>query len=486
MSTQEVINKLWRLCDVLRDDGVTYHQYLNELTFILFIKMAQEQNQEKDIPSHFRWGELMALNGGNALYERYTSLLANISKESKNGTIQAIYKNASTTIRKPANLETICNRIEELEWFDGGQESLGDMYEGLLERNAGEKKSGAGQYFTPRVLIDVMVALSVPKMGERCSDPAAGTFGFMISVHKYLAAKSNDYMDLSEEDQDFQIQKALSGVELVPDAHRLALMNAKLHGLDPTIHLNDSLTSFGESLKGYDLVLANPPFGTKKGGERPSRTDFGIETANKQLNFLQHIYRSLKKDGKSRAAVVLPDNVLFEDGDGKKMRKDLMDKCDLHTILRLPTGIFYAAGVKTNVLFFTRGKTDSGNTKKVWFYDMRTDVPNYGKRTLFEESAFEGFAKAYTGGKVDLENLEEKYNGKIDHAARAKVKDSRWSCFTRKEIAAKGDKLALGEIVDPNETKTEDIGEPLDIAKAMKGDLEAMLTEINALMEELA
>ena len=175
-------------------------------------------------------------------------------------------------------------------------------------------------------------------------------------------------------------------------------MNAKLHGLDSTIHLGDTLTDLGKKLKGYDGVLANPPFGTKKGGEKPSRDDLTFLSSNKQLNFLQHIYRSLRKNGTSSAAVVLPDNVLFEDGDGLKVRRDLMDKCNLHTILRLPTGIFYAAGVKTNVLFFTRGKTETENTKNVWYYDMRTNAPNYGKRTAFTREAFDDFVKAYTGG----------------------------------------------------------------------------------------
>src|SRR5690606_21096528 len=192
--------------------------------------------------------------------------------------------------------------------------------------------------------------------------------------------------------------------------------------------------------------------------------DFTFPTSNKQLNFLQHIYRSLKKDGKARAAVVLPDNVLFEDGDGQKIRRDLMDKCNLHTVLRLPTGIFYAAGVKTNVLFFTRGATETGNTKNVWFYDMRTNTPNYGKRTPFIENAFEGFVKAYTGG-IGIDEVEKEYNGEVSDEKRKAIKDNRWQCISRETIAKKNDSLDLGLIADESISNGDDLGEPIDIAK---------------------
>lgn len=261
-------------------------------------------------------------------------------------------------------------------------------------------------------------------------------------------------------------------------------MNAKLHGLDSRIELNDTLTEFGKTLTGFDGVLANPPFGTKKGGEKPSRDDLTFVSSNKQLNFLQHIYRSLKKDGKARAAVVLPDNVLFEDGDGQKIRRDLMDKCNLHTILRLPTGIFYAAGVKTNVLFFTRGIKETGNTKNVWFYDMRTNTPNYGKRTAFTEKAFDDFMCAYTGGLSGVEVLTQ-YDGSIDESKRAAIKDERWSCISREDIAKKNDSLDLGLIADDSITSSEDLGEPLDIAKAALMELESITKELNAIIGEL-
>ena len=329
-----------------------------------------------------------------------------------------------------------------------------------------------------------MVDLMVPKIGERWTDPAAGTFGFMIAADHYLRSKYDNYYHLSEKDRNFQTNQAFSGVELVPDAHRLALMNARLHGMESSIHLGDTLTEFGKTLNGFDGVLANPPFGTKQGGERPTRDDFTFPTSNKQLNFLQHIYRSLKKDGKARAAVVLPDNVLFEDGDGQKIRRDLMDKCNLHTILRLPTGIFYAAGVKTNVLFFTRGNTETNNTQNVWFYDMRTNAPSYGKRTPFTEKAFEDFVLAYTGG-IPFDKVEQDYDGLVSDDKRKTIKDERWNCISRAEISTKNYSLDLGLIADSTLTNSEDLGEPIDIAKDALLELETITKQLNAMIKEL-
>lgn len=264
-----------------------------------------------------------------------------------------------------------------------------------------------------------MTQLIAPQVGERCNDPACGTFGFMIAADAYVKSISDDYCDLTEKQAEFQVKEAFTGGELVHETHRLALMNAMLHNIEGRIVLGDTLSESGKAMTGYDVVLTNPTFGTKKGGERATRDDFTYTTSNKQLNFLQHIYRSLKADGKARAAVVLPDNVLFADGDGEKIRVDLMNKCNLHTVLRLPTGIFYAQGVKTNVLFFTRGKTDENNTKEVWFYDLRTNMPSFGKTNQLKKEHFADFIKAYTAED------------------RASVKDERWNCFTRDQIAAK-------------------------------------------------
>lgn len=486
MSAEQIAKKLWDLCNVLRDDGVTYHQYLNELTYILFLRLSEIKKFDHDIPEQYRWSKLKGIKDNKELFDTYRDLLANLGTMSSNESITEIYTNASTTLRKPVNLRTLITNIDQIDWFeDEEQDKIAAIYEELLEKNAGEKKSGAGQYFTPRPLINVMVDLMSPKLGERWNDPAAGTFGFMIAADEYLKKKHDDYYDLSQKERDFQVNEAFSGCELVQDAHRLALMNAKLHGLESRIVMGDTMTELGKDFKNYDGVLANPPFGTKQGGERPSRDDFTIKTSNKQLNFLQHIYRSLNsKTGKARAAVVLPDNVLFEDGDGRKIRKDLMDKCDLHTILRLPTGIFYAAGVKTNVLFFTRGKTETKNTKRVWFYDMRTNAPSYGKRTLFGRDAFDGFVKAYTGG-VALDKLKSDYDGSIDDAKRAAIKDDRWQQFTREEIAAKNDSLDIGLIEDESVSKSSDLGEPVDIAKEAATELDAIKNELNQIIELL-
>jgi type I restriction enzyme M protein len=485
MTANEISAKLWNLCNVLRDDGVTYHQYLNELTYILFLKLSEVKQFEKDIPEEYRWKALVEENDNKALFDKYRDLLANISNKASNDSIKEIYANASTTLRKPVNLKTLITNIHELDWFEEEErDTMGDIYEDLLERNAGEKKSGAGQYFTPRPLINIMVELLAPKIGQRWHDPACGTFGFMIALNDYLKKRYDYEFKLSETERKFQEQKALDGVELVQDAHRLALMNAKLHGLDSPIYLSDTLTEFGKQFKNYDGVLANPPFGTKKGGEKPSRDDFTFPTSNKQLNFLQHIYRCLKKDGQAQAAVVLPDNVLFEDGDGQKIRADLMDKCDLHTILRLPTGIFYAAGVKTNVLFFTRGKTEKNNTKKVWFYDMRTNTPNYGKRTPFTRTAFADFVKAYTGG-LTLEQLQKDYDGSINHEAREQIKDERFQCLTRAEITQKNDSLDLGLIADDSITNSADLGEPMEIAQEAKTVLADITKELDLIIKAL-
>lgn len=485
MSAEEIANKLWNLCNVLRDDGVTYHQYLNELTYILFLKLSEVKKFEEHIPEEYRWQRFVKEHDNAEAFLRYRKFLAEVSAMTTSDSIKEIYTDASTSLRKPVNFNTLVQAIDKLDWYEeNDRDVMGDIYESLLEKNAGEKKSGAGQYFTPRPLINIMIDLMAPKVGERWNDPAAGTFGFMISADHYLRSKYDNYFKLDEKERKFQEEEAFSGVELVGDAHRLALMNARLHGMESRIYLQDTLTEFGKSLKNFDGVLANPPFGTKQGGERPTRDDFTFPTANKQLNFLQHIYRSLKKDGKARAAVVLPDNVLFEDGDGQKIRRDLMDKCNLHTILRLPTGIFYAAGVKTNVLFFTREKTETNNTKNVWFYDMRTNAPSYGKRTPFTEKAFEDFVLAYTGG-VPFDKVEADYDGLVNEEARKTIKDERWNCISRADIEKKNYSLDLGLIADSSLTNSDDLGEPIDIAKEALTELQSITDQLNAMIKEL-
>lgn len=465
MNTHEIVAKLWNLCNVLRDDGITYHQYVTELTYILFLKMAKETGSEENIPESYRWDDLLARKGLE-LKSFYKELLDYLG-ERCTGRIQEIYKGAATNIDEPKNLEKIIRTIDELDWFSAKEEGLGNLYEGLLEKNANEKKSGAGQYFTPRVLIDVMTRLVAPKAGERCNDPACGTFGFMIAASNFVREQTDDFFDLDEETAEFEYTQAFTGCELVHDTHRLALMNAMLHDIQSKIILGDTLSNVGKEMQGYDVVLTNPPFGTKKGGERATRDDFTYPTSNKQLNFLQHIYRSLKADGKARAAVVLPDNVLFADGDGERIRVDLMDKCNLHTILRLPTGIFYAQGVKTNVLFFTREKTDKDSTEAVWFYDLRTNMPSFGKTNPLKASDFAGFEAAY--GAED----------------RSKVADERWQCFTREEIAQKGNSLDLGLIKDDSVLDYEDLPDPAESAAEAAEKLAEAVDLLQSVAQEL-
>ena len=465
MTTQEIVSKLWNLCNVLRDDGITYHQYVTELTYILFLKMAKETGAEKDIPAEYRW-DVLASKSGIELKKYYKELLTHLGDECT-GRIREIYQGSATNIDEPKNLEKIISTIDGLDWFSAREEGLGNLYEGLLEKNANEKKSGAGQYFTPRVLIDVMTRLMKPQPGERCNDPACGTFGFMIAAHQYVKDQTDEFFDLDAETARFEKEQAFTGCELVHDTHRLALMNAMLHDIEGQIILGDTLSNQGKAMKGYDLVLTNPPFGTKKGGERATRDDFTFPTSNKQLNFLQHIYRSLKTNGKARAAVVLPDNVLFADGDGERIRVDLMDKCNLHTVLRLPTGIFYAQGVKTNVLFFTRGNTDKGNTREVWFYDLRTNMPSFGKTNPLKKEDFAGFEAAYAA------------------ADRRAVEDERWSVFTRDEIAAKGNSLDLGLIRDDSIVDYKDLPDPIESGEAAIAQLEKAVDLLQSVVNEL-
>lgn len=474
MTTQEIVSKLWNLCNVLRDDGITYHQYVTELTYILFLKMAKETGAESQIPEAYRWDNLTS-KSGIELKKFYKELLAHLG-ENCTGRVREIYQGASTNIDEPKNLEKIITTIDGLDWFSAKEEGLGNLYEGLLEKNANEKKSGAGQYFTPRVLIDVMTKLVKPQPGERCNDPACGTFGFMISASQYVRSQTDDFFDLDADMAKFEREEAFTGCELVHDTHRLSLMNAMLHDIEGKITLGDTLSTVGMSMKDYDVVLTNPPFGTKKGGERATRDDFTFPTSNKQLNFLQHIYRSLKTNGKARAAVVLPDNVLFADGDGERIRLDLMDKCNLHTILRLPTGIFYAQGVKTNVLFFTRGKTDKQNTKEVWIYDLRNDMPSFGKTNPLKSEHFDDFVECYADS--DLSKRKETYSEDNPNG--------RWRKFTIEDILAR-DKTSLDITWMKADFGTDDytLAELLDMIKEKSNNIAKAVAELEALIGEV-
>jgi type I restriction enzyme M protein len=476
MNTNEIVQKLWNLCNILKDDGITYHQYVGELTQLLFLKMARETGTEERIPEALRWDSLLNTDGIEQ-FRHYKHCLLELG-ECEDSLIAAIYDNAVTHIREPRHLSQLIADIDQLDWFAEQHErdDLGDMYEGLLEKNASETKSGAGQYFTPRVLIDCIVSLMQPQLGEVIQDPAAGTAGFLIAAGRYLRKHNNNFDNLTEAGYNFQRQRALVGMELVPETRRLALMNCFLHDLGggeaEIIKLGNTLSNEGRALGQANLVLSNPPFGSKKGGGLPTRDDFAFPTSNKQLVFLQHIYRSLVPGG--RAAVVLPDNVLFEAGTGADIRRDLMDKCNLHTILRLPTGIFYAQGVKTNVLFFQKVSDEAtGSTKNVWVYDLRANMPNFGKRTPLTQAHFAGFEKAYG---VDANGTEQRHDEGIT---------GRFRCFTREWIQTRSDSLDISWLKDESATNGADLAEPAVLAQQVIEELNGALAELQDLLGEL-
>ncbi len=469
-TTTDIVQKLWNLCHALRDDGISYLQYTTELTYLLFLKMAQETDTEGKLPEGYRWADLTRQEGVDQL-KFYRELLLQLGSQEAKPLVQAIYANAQTALKQPRVLNKLITSIDELDWYSAKEEGLGDLYEGLLEKNATEKKSGAGQYFTPRPLIDCMVELMQPQPGELIEDPAAGTGGFLIAADRKIKQHTDNLFDLSESEQVFQRRQAFYGLELVQDAHRLLLMNLMLHGIESSVGLGDTLSQEGQRLPKADLILTNPPFGTKTGGGRPTRDDFTFPTSNKQLAFLQHIYRGLKPGG--RAAVVLPDNVLFEEGQGRSIRADLMDKCNLHTILRLPTGIFYSPGVKTNVLFFQRGITEKGNTEALWVYDLRTNMPSFGKRTPLTQGHFQAFITAYG----------DEPNGKAKRIDQGEA--GRWRCFSREEIAQRVDNLDISWLRDESLQSADDLPEPEVIAAAILEKLQTAMTEMEALKDLL-
>lgn len=491
--------KLWSLCHVLRDDGVTYHQYLSELTYLLFLKMMKETGQEdrlkvwkrpkKSEPpveqSGTRWDDLLSASAPERL-DTYKEMLLDYGLHGR-GAVQEIYANANTFITKPATLSKLVTDIDSLDWYSVDRDDLGDLYEDLLERNAGEKKSGAGQYFTPRHLIDSIVAVMKPQLGDVIQDPAAGTCGFLIAANNYLR-QHNDFDSLSDEAQRKYRHQTFHGMELVQDTHRLALMNMLLHGIEGGVIYGDTLSDDHKQLPPATLILSNPPFGTKKGGGLPTRGDLTFETSNKQFAFLQHIYRALKPGG--RAAVVLPDNVLFDSNIGTDIRRDLMDKCNLHTILRLPTGIFYAQGVKTNVLFFNRGETDKANTKEVWVYDMRANMPAFGKRTPFTRDYFRTPPDAPASQPRDkFEDVfgSDPRGGPAALAARQEMGEAgRWRRLSREQIARRGDNLDIAWLKDESgDTASQQLDEPATVARLALSELNAAVLELRTLIEEL-
>jgi len=513
----DIVQKLWNLCDVLRDDGINYSDYVTELVLLLFIKMVHENTEaelldQHTLPQGCRWGDLNSLSGLNLL-NHYKQMLLKLSsgKDAEGNSvhadplISAIYADAQTRLREPRHLEQMIRTLDQIDWFSAKKDGLGDLYEGLLEKNAGETKSGAGQYFTPRALINSMVRCIKPQPGEVIQDPAAGTAGFLIAADQYIKQQTDNLYDLTAKARTFQKNKAFVGVELVPSTRRLALMNCLLHGMkgddEGVVHQGNALGMAGASLPKSDIILANPPFGTAKGGEASiTRDDLTYPTSNKQLAFLQHIYRNLKPGG--RAAVVLPDNVLFEAGVGTEVRRDLMNKCNLHTILRLPTGIFYAQGVKTNVLFFTKGSAsnkhqDENCTENVWVYDLRSNMPSFGKRTPFGEQHLKPFEAVYgddANGQNPRSEGEWSFNAaELDAPDNAenqhvddRMKTSRWRTFSRDWVRnVKGDSLDISWLKDNNSVDAANLPEPSVLAAEAMGELVQALGELDALMREL-
>ena len=477
-----LVNKLWAFCSVLRDDGVGTLDYTEQLTYLLFLKMAHERetralNPEKIVPKDCSW-QLLLDAEGQALEKTYKRILETLAKQT--GTLGVIFRKAQNKIQDPAKLKRlIVDLIDKENWSATGVDIKGDAYEGLLAKGAEDIKSGAGQYFTPRALIAAMVDVIQPTAKDTVHDPACGTGGFLLAAYEYAASQKN----LSPTDREHLRDNFVSGVELVDSTARLAAMNMLLHGMGKPngpspIDVRDALTA--DSGKRFSVVLANPPFGTKssvtmvgadgkatKGELEIVRDDFWITTSNKQLNFVQHIKTIMDTNG--RAAVVLPDNVLFESA-GEPIRRRLLNEFDFHTLLRLPTGIFYAGGVKANVVFFDkRPAAEKPWTTKLWVYDFRTNQHFTQKERQMKRVNLDEFVECYQPGN------------------RTERKESeRFKAFTYKELVAR-DKVNLDLIWLKDELLEDaaNLPAPEVIAREIMENLESALTEFSAIVEVL-
>ena len=391
-NAQTLVKKVWNLATTLAGTGVGFTDYITQLTYLLFLKMDDENvklfAEESAIPEGYRWSDLIELDGLD-LIEQYEKTLKELSEQSN--LIGTIYTKAQNKIDKPVYLKKVITMINEEQWLVMDGDVKGAIYESILEKNGQDKKSGAGQYFTPRSLISTMVDVTRPQIGETVCDPACGTGGFLLAAYDYMKGQSSD-----KEKRDFLREKALHGYDNTALVVTLASMNLYLHGIGTDrspILCQDSLEKSPSVL--VDVILANPPFGTRPSGSvEINRDDFYVETKNNQLNFLQHMMVMLKNSG--RAAVVLPDNVLFEGGAGEVIRKKLLTEFNLHTILRLPTGIFYAQGVKANVLFFSKGTP----TKDIWFYDYRTGVKHTLATNPMQRHHLNDFVECYKSENI--------------------------------------------------------------------------------------
>lgn len=389
---QTLTKKVWTLATTLSGQGIGFTDYITQLTYLLFLKMDDENvklfAEESAIPEGCRWSDLIELDGLD-LIEQYEKTLKELSDQPN--LIGTIYTKAQNKIDKPVYLKKVITMINEEQWLVMDGDVKGAIYESILEKNGQDKKSGAGQYFTPRSLISTMVDVTRPQIGETVCDPACGTGGFLLAAYDYMKGQSSD-----KEKRDFLREKALHGYDNTALVVTLASMNLYLHGIGTDrspILCQDSLEKSPSVL--VDVILANPPFGTRPSGSvEINREDFYVETKNNQLNFLQHMMVMLKNGG--RAAVVLPDNVLFEGGAGEVIRKKLLTEFNLHTILRLPTGIFYAQGVKANVLFFSKGTP----TKDIWFYDYRTGVKHTLATNPMQRHHLDDFVECYKSENI--------------------------------------------------------------------------------------
>ena len=468
---QSIIKKVWTLATTLSGQGVGFTDYITQLTYLLFLKMDKENRElgeESAIPEGYQWEELTALDGTDLLMQ-YEETLDFLSRQ--DNLIGTIFTKAQNKIDKPVYLKKVITMIDEEDWLLEG-DVKGAIYESILERNGQDKKSGAGQYFTPRPLIKAMVDCARPKITETVCDPACGTGGFLLAAFDYMKNQSQD-----KEKREFLRNEALSGTDNTALVVTLASMNLYLHGIGTDrspIICADSLEKQPEKL--FDVILANPPFGTRPAGSVDiQRDDFITETKNNQLNFLQHIMMSLRNGG--RAAVVLPDNVLFE-GSGEAIRRKLLTDFNLHTILRLPTGIFYAQGVKANVLFFTKGEP----TRDVWFYDYRTGVKHTLANNKLERRHLDDFVACYNpdniSARTETYNAETEPNGRWrKYPAEDLLKRDKTSLDITWMKIEDTDDRTLAELMADIETKSNNIASAVAQLKELFSELN--LNEVN-------
>jgi len=490
-NTSSIVSKVWSFCNPLRDVGVGYGDYLEQLTYLLFLKMADEYsrppyNRKLNIPKEYNWGSLVAKKGAE-LELHYVTLLRELSKQK--GILGQIFTKSQNKIQDPAMLAKVIDMIGSENWLVMGADVKGDIYEGLLEKNAEDVKSGAGQYFTPRALIKAMVECVQPQPLKTIADPACGTGGFFLAAYDYLV--SNNKLD--KEQNKFIKLQTFYGNEIVAGTRRLALMNLFLHNIgdiDSDNFISPADALIAASPITYDYVLANPPFGKKSSqtftneeGELErddltyNRQDFWATTSNKQLNFVQHIRTMLKTTGV--AAIVVPDNVLFEGGAGETVRKKLLETTDLHTILRLPTGIFYANGVKANVIFFdNKPASKEPWTKEVWVYDYRTNIHHTLKKNPLKFDDLKDFIECYKPGT--RHKRKETWS---EASAGSASPEGRWQKFSYEEIINR-DKTSLDItwLKDKSLADLDNLPDPDVIAADIIENLEAGLESFRAIM----